>query len=181
MKLTPLQQYLILGAMVLAAILFGYYQYLWKPVNQEIVKLTATRDQKQKDLDEAKRIVARYAEFKKQAATVQRELEWFESRIPKKLETTRFVQALNSIQQSSRVKFTSLTFPTSKPAAGAPYNEMSADVRFTTDFQGLLTFLYRMSLAEVYMVADSLNLVRMQGAENETLTAQMMVKGVLSK
>jgi Tfp pilus assembly protein PilO len=184
MKITPLQQYLTIGVLALGVILFGYYQYLWKPVVAQINQLTTTRDQKKKDLEEAKRIVARYAEFKKQAATVLRELEWFETRVPKKLEPVRFVEALNAVQRRSGVKLTNLSFPQTKPT-GTAYVEIPATVRFNTNFQGLMSFLYRMTLAEIYLVPDDINIVHRRAAADEsgrdTITVQMMVKGVALK
>jgi len=179
MKIPPLQQYLALGVVLLAVILIGYYQYLWKPVNTEIQSLTVTRDQKAKDLEEAKRIVARYAEFKKQSATVQRELEWFEHRIPKTLETTRFIEALNILQQRSRVTFTSMNFLPVQAAES--YVELPADVRFITDFQGLLTFLYRMSTAEIYLAANNLTITTAGAVGDDTIVVLLSVKGVMSK
>lgn len=179
MKMTPLQQYLVIGALALGAILFGYYQYLWKPVTTEIATLKATRDQKKKDLEEAKRIVAKYAEFKKQAATVQRELEWFEGRIPKKLELPQFVEALNLLQQRSRVAFTQMNF--AAPKASDRYVELPVDVRFVTDYQGLLTFLYRMSLAEIYMVGKGLSISANGTDQERPIMVTLGIKGVMAK
>lgn len=179
MKMTPLQQYLIIGAVVLVGILWGYYQFLWKPVNVEIQKLTVTRDQKKKELEEAKKIVARYAEFKKQAATVRRELEWFESRIPKQLPSHRFVEVLNLLQQRSRVTFTNLSFAGAK--ARDLYTEMPATVAFTTDYQGLLSFLYQVSVAEIYLVVNNLTVSSLLSDKDDTMKVQLAVRGVVSK
>lgn len=179
MKITPLQQYLIMGVLILGGILFGFYQYLWKPVNVEIVTLTSTRDQKKKDLEEAKRIVARYAEFKKQAATVQRELEWYEVRIPKKLSMTQFVEALNTLQRRTGVVFTQMTFQAAK--AGASYMELPADVRFATDYQGLLNFLYRLSVAESFLIANNLSIMANTADDERPINVTMTVKGVMAK
>ena len=54
MKITPFQQYLILGVAVFSGISFLYYQFLLKPINLEIGNLRSTLEQKQKDLEEAK-------------------------------------------------------------------------------------------------------------------------------
>ena len=67
MKITPLQQYVVLGLMVLAGIGFSYYQFLLKPLNAQIATLRSTLEQKQKDLEEAKKIVTQYVGFKKRA------------------------------------------------------------------------------------------------------------------
>lgn len=70
MKITPLQQYIILGVVFFAGLVFLYYQFLLKPLNSDIVNLRTTLEQKQKDLEEAKKIVAKYVEFKKRADSV---------------------------------------------------------------------------------------------------------------
>ena len=66
MKFTRPYQWIILGVGGFFGIVFGYYQLMLKPINVQIVQLQSNLDQKKKDLDEAKKIVSKYVEFKKE-------------------------------------------------------------------------------------------------------------------
>src|SRR3970282_2723470 len=112
MKITPLQQYLILGVIAFLGIGFLFYQFMLKPINAQIRTLQDTRDQKKKDLEEAKRIDAKYVEFKKRADSIQRELEWIQNRIPKAIDRTKLLETASFLQNRSGVLFTSFQFLT---------------------------------------------------------------------
>src|SRR5579859_3818959 len=98
MKITPLQQYIILGVVAFLGIAFLYYQFMLKPVITQIATLQTTLDDERKKLEEAKKIAATYDQFKKNADSVQRELEWYQNRIPKTVEKTKFMDAINVLQ-----------------------------------------------------------------------------------
>lgn len=140
MKLTPMQQYMVLGLCAFLGIGFLYYQFLLKPVNKQIVALQVKLDQEKKDLESAKQIVAKYSEFKKSADSVQRELEWIENRIPKTIDRSKFLEAINFVQTRSGVVLTSFQFGNS-PKSKESYTEVPATLKFSTDYQGLLSFL----------------------------------------
>ena len=46
MKISPLQQYLILGFIGLIVLSFLFYQFALKPINKEIAALEVERDQR---------------------------------------------------------------------------------------------------------------------------------------
>ena len=181
MKLTPLQQYGILGAFVLVAMLFLYIQFVVKPIKHEITTLQATLEDKKKELEDAKKMVSRYAEFKKRADSVQRELEWIQNRIPKTIERPKLAEAINFLQNRSGVFLTNLQFQGS--AVRDSYVEVPVSLRFNTDFKGLLNFLYQVSLSSLFMTAHDLTVVPIGDPShlNVTLSAQMTVSGIQAK
>ena len=182
MKLTAIQQYAILGLILVCALVFGYYQFLLKPKMAEIDKLRATLEEKKKDLEEAKKIVAKYVEFKKRADTVQRELEWIQSRIPKTIEKTKLVEAVSLIQNRSRVSLTSFTFGAGGVAKDN-YVEVPLVLRITTNFNGILRFLKEVSLSNNFMMTvRDLNVNATSAVDSEaTISAQITLCGVQSK
>lgn len=183
MKITPIQQYSILGAILVAGVFFGFYQLLLKPKMAEIIKLRSTLEEKKQDLEEAKKIVAKYVEFKKRADTVQRELEWNQARIPKTIEKTKLIESIGFIQNRSGVSLTNIAV-SSAPVSKDAYVEIPVVVRISSDFDGLLRFLKEISLSSNFMmtardlmVAPSLS----KDDPNITISAQMTICGVQAK
>jgi Tfp pilus assembly protein PilO len=182
MKITPLQQGIILGSLLLVGILFFYYQFLLKPINNKIGVLQTTLDEKKKDLEEAKKIVAKYAEFKKRADSIQRELEWIQNRIPKAIDKTKLVEAINLLQNRSGVVLTSFTLAAA-PAVKDTYAEVPVNLKFNSDFKGLVNFLYQVSASSLFMTARDLIITPFTSVDypNFTISTSIVVSGVQSK
>lgn len=181
-KLTQPQQIMFLGFLLLGGLVFAFIQFPLKQKNAEIVRLRATLEEKRKDLEEAKKIVAKYAEFKKRADSVQRELEWIQNRLPKAIEKTRMLEAVGFVQNRSGVYLTNVTF-IGKPNTKDTYLEVPVKVAFSTNFQGLLNFLYQVSNSALFMTMDSLivNSSTVPDNPNTTLSVQIFVNGVQAK
>lgn len=181
MKLTQLQQYLLVGALFFAGAVVCYYQFLIKPINLKIADKIATRDQKKKELEEAKKIVAKYVEFKKRADSVQRELEWIQNRIPKTIERTKLLEAISLVQNRSGVFMTSLSF--SSPVAVDTYSKIPVSIRFNSDYKGLVNFLYQISVSNLFMTVSDLSVNPAVDTAhlNVTESVQMTVNGIQAK
>lgn len=181
MKFTPLQQYIILGVVAFLGLTFLYYQFLLKPVNSQITSLQATLQQKKDKLEEAKKKVANYVEFKKQADSIQRELEWYQNRIPKTIEKAKLLEAISFAQGRSGIVLTSFLFqPTQSPK---DYSELPATVRFNSDFTGLINFLYQTSTSNLLMTVRDLSITPFVSVDhpNFTIQTQMVVSGIQAK
>jgi Tfp pilus assembly protein PilO len=181
MKLTPLQQYGILGAFLFVGMIVLYYELVVKPINHQIADLQVTLDQKKKELEDAKKVVAKYVEFKKRADSVQRELEWIQNRIPKNIERPKLAEAINLLQNRSGVFLTALQFQNA--AVRDAYVEVPVGIKFNTDYKGLLNFLYQVSLSNLFMTVHDLGVVPVSDPAhlNVTWTAQMTVSGIQAK
>jgi Tfp pilus assembly protein PilO len=187
MKITPLQQYIILGVLGFLVLSFLFYQFGLKPINREISSLEVKRDQEKKDLDEAKKIVAKYVEFKKRADSIQRELEWIQNRIPKTIDKSKLVEVITSLQNRSGVSLTDFRFSTgaSTPSANSSYTEIPVNIKFNSDYDGLLKFLYQMSLSNLIMTARDVVVTAITPMDsthpNATLSTQMVLSGIQAK
>ncbi len=182
MKLTRAQQYIIMGVVLFGGVLFAYYQFWLQPVNAQITQLTQTLSQKQKELEEAERIVKKYAEFKKRADSVQRELEWTQTRMPKAIDKSKLLEAVNFIQARSGVILTNFQF-LPIPAPKDAWAEVPVSVKFTGDYKGLLAFLYQSTLTNPMITAKDIavNPLKDPSRPDVTLTAQLTLNGVQSK
>jgi Tfp pilus assembly protein PilO len=183
MKITPLQQYLILGVLAFLGLSYLYYQFLLKPLNKNIADLRVTLEEQQKELDNARKIAEKYEEFKKRADTVQRELEWFQSRIPKTIEQTTFVEKLNLIQNRSGIIYTKFEFRDVIDSKDGAYKELPVNMTFFSSYKGLLDFLYQIEISNLFMTVRELTIKTRAESSNpdSTIEAQMLVSGVQAK
>jgi Tfp pilus assembly protein PilO len=188
MKITPLQQYIILGVLGFLVLSFLFYQFALKPINREISSLEAKRDQEKKDLDEAKKIVAKYVEFKKRADSIQRELEWIQNRIPKTIDKPKMVEVVTSLQNRSGVSLTDFKFSntvSTSSSKDASYSEVPVNIKFNSDYSGLIKFVYQMSLSNLVMTARDVVVTAVTPIDpthpNVTLSTQMVLSGIQAK
>ncbi len=181
MKITKEQQYLILGVVALLVVGGLYYQFMLKPVWANIDALRATLTQKEKDLQEAKTIVAKYAEFKKRSSSIQRELEWFQNRIPTSLDRVKMLDTLQVLQGRSGVKLTDFQ-ANAQPVKKEKYTEFPVGVRFTGSFNQMLAFIQQMTFAETLLTVRDIRITRTTiGTDPKvSLTAEMTVKGAMA-
>ncbi len=181
MKISQFQQYMVVAAVVLLGVIFAYYSFLIKPLDADIASLQSDLDEKEKKLEAAKQTLAKYDEFKKRSAAVDRELEWAQSRIPLQLERSKFIEGINSIEARSRVALTSFRFKTSGTKETA--SEVQADVRFNATYAQLLNFLHEVTVSKNLMLVHDIKILPFAdstGAQ-QTLTAQMTLGGLQGK
>lgn len=183
MKFTVLQQGIFLGAIGFIGVVFLYYQFAIKPINNEIVSLQTTLEQKKKDLEDAKRIVAKYVEFKKRQDSVQRELEWIQNRIPKTVDRPKLVEAVNFLQNRSGIFMTNLQFLAPVTSKDGAYIEVPTSISFSCDFKNLLVFLYQVSLSNLFMTVRDLTITGGTDPNypTTTLRARMTLSGIQAK
>jgi Tfp pilus assembly protein PilO len=184
MKLSPLYQALIIGFLLFAGVVVLYYEFLLKPVNVRIGQLSDELDQKKKDLDEAKKTMAKYVEFKKRSDSVQRELEWIQNRIPKLINKSQLLESLNLVQSRSGIILTSFQM-TSQVNARDTYTEIPVNLKFNTNYAGLLNFLYQTSISPLLMTVNGIVVLPFINPDPNntqlTLTAQVVLNGVQAK
>lgn len=184
MKISIVQQYIAFGALVAVVVAVLYYFFLLKPVNLQIVQLQGDLQAKTDKLKEVEAKIKNYAQFQKEADSVQRELEWYQNRIPKTIDRGKFMEALNGLLGRSGVVLTS--FQTTNPQALKDYSELPATIHFHTDFNGLTTFLYQTSLSSLIMTVRDVLIVPISDSDRLahpafSLDAQMVVSGIEAK
>ena len=185
MKITPFQQYVILGVFGFLALSFLFYQFALKPINSEITALEAKRDQEKKELEEAKKIVAKYVEFKKRADSIQRELEWIQNRIPKTIEQTKLLEAVSLAQQRSGVFLTNFQFQTGTTASkdATAYMEVPINLTFTSSYKSFVNFLYQVSVSNLFMTVRDLIVTPITDLNrlDVSLQATVVLSGIQAK
>jgi Tfp pilus assembly protein PilO len=181
MKLTQEQQYLVIGVVAFLIVGALYYQFLLKPVYSRITTLESTLSQKKKDLEDAKAIVAKYAEFKKRASSIQRELEWFQNRIPASVDRIKMLDTVAVLQSRSGIHLTDFQ-ANQQPVKKEKYTEFPVSVKVTADYKQILEFIHQMAFTDTLLTVRELRLIRMKeySSNGYTLNGSMVVKGAMS-
>src|ERR1041384_105347 len=181
MKITKIHQILIGAVVVLAGAFVAYYWFWLAPMNKQIVDLRGILSQKEKDLEDAKRTVAKYAEFKKRADSIQRELEWIQNRMPKSVDQARLLEDVNLIQSRSGVVLTN--FQVMASPAPKDYVEVPVNVRFNSDFKGFLDFLYQATLTNLFFTVKDITINPWTDVThpNMSISAQLTLSGAPPK
>jgi len=180
-KLTQEQQYMVLGLIVFILVGIGYYQFGLKPVWQHASELQATLTAKEKDLKDAKEIVAKYPEFKKRSASIQRELEWFQNRIPATLDRAKMLESISALQAHSGVQLVSFASQ-AVPVKKDKYTEVPVDIHFKSSFADLLVFIHEMGYAETLMTVGGVRFTYTPNGALDGLSIDglMTVKGAMA-
>ena len=146
--------------------------------------MRSTLEQKKKDLDEAKKMIAKYAEFKKRADSIQRELEWTQNRIPKIAERAKIIESVGLLQTRCGISLTGFKFGPN-PIARDIYVEIPVDLRFYSTYKELLNFLYEMSISKSLMIVRDIKITAFADTSNpfsgKTLSAQITLSGIQAK
>jgi Tfp pilus assembly protein PilO len=178
MKLSQFQQYAFVALLLLLGVIFAYYSFLIKPLDADIVALQSDLQEKQKKLDAAKQTLAKYDEFKKRSAAVDRELEWAQGRIPLQLDKSKLVEDINLIQARTQVVLTNFRFKSSSSKDEAA--EVQADIKFTASYGQLLNFLHEVTMSKNLILVHNLKVTPFAdlSGSDQTLSVQMTLGGL---
>lgn len=182
MKITQEQQYLVLGVVALLIVGGIYYQFMLKPVYEQMTSLQATLEKNKKDLEDAKAIVAKYSEFKKRSSSIQRELEWFQNRIPVSVDRIKMLDALSVLQSRSGVRLTDFRSDAT-PVKKEKYTEFPVTVRFSANYKQMLEFIHQMAFTETLLTVRDIKISRQRDSGADvlsTIVGEMVVKGAMS-
>jgi Tfp pilus assembly protein PilO len=153
---------------------------LIKPLDVDIFTLRTELKEKQDKLESAKQTLAKYDEFKKRSATVERELEWAQNRIPGLLDKSKFVESINAIQTKSQVSLTNFKFRGSSAPVKGTLPEVQVDVKFNSNYDQLLGFFREIGFSKNLMLVHELKLAPYVDPTNgdKTLAVQMVLGGL---
>jgi Tfp pilus assembly protein PilO len=186
MKITKIQQYMALAVVVILSLIFVYYEFVLKPLNDDIAFLQSDLKDKQAKLDAAKQMLAKYDEFKKKSAAVLRELEWAQGRMPIQLDRPKFIEGVSALQARTGISLTNFKFGV-VAASKDSYTEVPADIKFNANFDQLINFLYQVSVSKNLMIVHDLKLFPFTDVtattlnSKQTLSAQMILSGIQGK
>lgn len=171
MKLTKLQQYILLASGGLIAFLFCYYQFLWSPMHASILQNQKILAQKQAQLSQAKLLMTQFASFKAKQRLIERRLEWFKQHLPTSVTRQQLFDTVNNLCGQSGVVLNNLNFSVNIPEITSPsYQWKSVQLQFNGDFNQLLSFIYSTIRSQLFLTLSGLQISTQTDPNNATIT-----------
>lgn len=151
------QQYSVLGVVVAAALVYGYWTQLLVPLNKKIVQLEKDLQEQESKLAEAKRIKERWEEYEERLMRTRIGMEFVGRRIPMVQTNDMLLRQFQILCQES-----GLVFGGFSPSVGATVRteyegtkKLMAMVDFICDYHQFGVFLSRLSAEQkVYTVEN---------------------------
>lgn len=109
-KLTQQQQQMVVMAVIaVGGAVYGYWNYLVKPMNKDIKVLTETFSNKKEDLKKAKEFKANWTLYEQRLSKTQEGLRYAASRVPPKGQLTSNLSKLVTITQDGGLELIGYT------------------------------------------------------------------------
>lgn len=147
-KLTQKQQQnLILAILLIGGLGYSYWNYLLNPLIIQYNEKSKTLQAKRKDLKDARELVAKYDEFLKRAALINKKIDFIDKRLPSTMNVSDIVRELTDKAAMSNIKI--ITFrPQEKITVKENYKEMLIDVSMVSNFNNFGNFLTNIGYIE---------------------------------
>lgn len=182
-KLTKQQQQnLIAGVLIGAALIYVYAKFMFMPAMQQHKEKTAVLEQKSKELQDARNMVAKYPEFLKRASEISSRTEFINRRLPQDSNVSETIREITKRATESNINI--MNFEPGKETMKGEYKEMEIRVSFLSTYADLGDFLTRLGYIERLTTSGSLIIKGMSEAEMnaaakiglENLSVDMIIK-----
>jgi len=173
------QQWLAFGVIGLAAGAYGYWNYLFKPINESIVKKRAEVKTKTENLDEARKLKVQEDQYRQRLAFVQSGKQFVSRRIPTVKDRLATISRINKICLEQSMYLVSYRSEdeagaASKSDIGDGYEKSVATVEVISNYHGFGAFLSRLSAEDVVFNVDEVQLMQGdQGIKRGLMLASM--------
>jgi Tfp pilus assembly protein PilO len=156
------QQYVVLGVLLLAGGVYGYWNLLMKPMAEEAERIQKELKTKKENLEQARKLRATWEEYMQRLARVQAASQYVNRRLPPKSEfsasPTRFVK----LALEGGVTFAgyrAIETPAASQSEFEGFEKQLANVVLMGEFHKLGEFLSRLSGEDVVYNIGDVNLV----------------------
>lgn len=147
------QQKWILIGLIVGAVLYGYFQFLYFPLGKKITELRNTLDIKKKELENAKQNASGYEKLKAEAKQLEMEFNFTMKRLPKLDNQPELIKEVSKASAEKSVSILSLEFQ--KTVLGKSfYSEVPIKLSVVCNYHDFGEFLtklgYSMRLINAY-------------------------------
>jgi Tfp pilus assembly protein PilO len=160
------QQFLVLGIVGIAAGAYGYWTYLLKPINEDIVRKRAEVKTKSENLAEARKLKAQDDQYNQRVAFVQSGRQFFARRIPAIKDRLGTITRINKICLEQNMYLVSYRAESDAGAAakaddlGDNYEKQVATIEVLSNYHGFGAFLSRLSAEDIVYNVDEVQLTQ---------------------
>jgi len=146
--LTKEQQQNLVAAIILVGFaIFAYVKWWFIPVNNQYKEKVRILEQKRKDLQDARVMVAKYAEFMRRASEIDKKVDFIYKRLPKTFILSDVIKDVTKAATQNNINV--ITFePEQKIINRGEYKEHEIKVGFSTNYRNLGQFLTNLGYIE---------------------------------
>jgi Tfp pilus assembly protein PilO len=168
----------LIGAVAIAVLVgVGYWYFFYVPNTKIIVQKTKLLEGKRKDLEEARNMVVNYPEYLREASSINRHIEFINSRLPKTFSIGEAIDSISEKANEAGIKITKFT-PDNKPVKKGEYTEQSVKLEIVTNFENLGVFMTGLGYIQGIVLADevSIKLQQDKASDTDPLKVSMSIK-----
>lgn len=174
------QQNLIIGVVLIGAIGYVYYAYLFTPNLKTIKDRSAALEQKKKDLEDARNMVSKYDEFLKRATEINTKSDFINKRLPSDMSISDTIKEITEKATESNINIVGFE-PSGKPAKKDDYYESEINMHFDTNYKDLGDFLTRIGYIERLTNPAKISIRSKNGdasgvSTNDSITVDITIK-----
>ncbi|MCX7698973.1 MAG: type 4a pilus biogenesis protein PilO [Candidatus Goldbacteria bacterium] len=147
-KLTKEQQNNIIAAVLFTGfVIFAYVKWWFLPVNNQYKEKVKILEQKRKDLQDAREMVAKYAEFMRRASEIDKRVDFIYKRLPKTFVLSEVIKDVTRVATQNNINIISFE-PEQKIINKGEYKEYEIKVNFPANYRNLGKFLSDLGYVE---------------------------------
>jgi len=180
-KLTKEQQNNLIAAVLLTGLaIYAYIKWWYIPVSNQYKQRVATLQQKKKDLQDAREMVAKYAEFMRRASEIDKKVDFVYKRLPKAFVFSDIVKDVTKVATQNNINIISFE-PEQKVINKGEYKEYEIKVNFPSNYKNLGNFLTDLGYLERLITPAKIDIQRNKnlGAEfdsSKNINVSMVLK-----
>lgn len=168
-KLTKQQQQNLIAIVLLsAACIYAYVKFLFLPAMQQYKTKTAVLEQKTKELQDARTMVAKYPEFLKRASEISSKTEFINRRLPQDSNISETIREITKRATESNINI--INFEPGKETVKGQYKEIELRVSFLSTFADLGDFLTKLGYIERLTTSSQLSIKALSDADMKAST-----------
>lgn len=180
-KLTKEQQNNLIAAVFFTCFaIFAYVKWWFIPVNNQYKEKVRILEQKKKDLQDAREMVAKYAEFMRRASEIDKKVDFIYKRLPKNFILSDVVKDVTKAATQNNINVISFE-PEQKIINKGEYKEYEIKVGFPANYKNLGQFLTDLGYVERLITPTKIdiqknrNIVATDSSQNINITMVLKV------
>lgn len=179
-KLTKEQQNNLIAVIFFTGfVIFAYVKWWFIPVNNKYKEKVRILEQKKKDLQDAREMVAKYTEFMRRASEIDKKVDFIYKRLPKNFIFSDVIKDVTKVATQNNINVISFE-PEQKVINKGEYKEYQIKVSFPSNYKNLgqfltdLGYIERLITTTKFDIQKNRNIVETDSSKN--LNIAMILK-----
>lgn len=157
-KLTKEQQNNLIAVILFTGFaIFAYIKWWFIPVNNQYKEKVRILEQKKKDLQDAREMVAKYAEFMRRASEIDKKVDFIYKRLPKNFILSDVIKDVTKVATQNNINVINFE-PEQKIISKGEYKEYEIKVDFPANYKNLGKFLTDLGYIERLITPTKINI-----------------------